>query len=608
MEVYMVFKNNMRPAFAGASANGQAPRSNVRNDAFMYDAGTTETDDFGTFSGGASANGSGAQGGRPHKTQKKKGSLNVGAVAIAVCAVVALILVCVLLVALIGGSKGGDIKYEKNTFISYQDSDGTWRVAANGNALRSFDGDVYLQPAADRSFAYIVESVEGLDGSESVNVYYTDGKNVEELATSATEVIALASLKPGVIWHDVDNGVMLYTEDAGEETLVRRDVDYTKDTSGSYTFKISADASTVAYNEFDEAKGVYRLCVWKDGTVNSNYQRNVFVEALSNDGSLVYVSGTKKDGFTQSLSAIPCADDNPSPVLLTDNFSYIVTMNTAGDELVVATTADATVSTSIISFNPKKLEETPEVTRILKGGVCYPISPDSSIAVFGTFADTYFKTNISLESLVTAEAPVFYVDKKFNSTKLSTYSGKFSPNGDYFYYIDKNERLKVIDLDDIDSGLTVADEVVDFEVTQKGNVYYLGDDERLVYYTVANDKAKTVASLVSDISMNVYSNTLYFTYIDGTSVYRSEESTKSEPAKIEGIVSVPYFADANAKKTFAAFWDEDNEEWKLMYTSNGKKFKSITTCEEIPGFTPPVPEAVVPQTPTGSDTTDTGEQ
>ncbi len=607
----MLFKNNMRPAFAGASASGQAPRRAVKNGAFMYDAGSSETDDFGTFSTGASTNNQAPQGGRPKKAPKKQGGLNGGAIAIAVVAVVALIIIGILAVALLGGN-GGDIKYASNSFISFEDSDGIWRVAANGKTLGMFDGEVEMTVAQDRSFAYVVETIDEGNGLVSKNIYYTDGKELITVANSVADVIDLATLEPGVIWLDNDNGVFYYTEkggDGNEEKLVRKqEVELTKDLSGNYTFCISADASTVAYNEYDSTKGNYSLVVYKDGSENTNYTRNMFVKELSNDGSLIYASVGKQD-LTQSLYVIPVADENSTSLhtLLTDNFASIVSMNTKGDELVVVTMTDATPSTSVIKFDTKKTENTPVITKICKGGVCVPKSSDADVAVFSTFADKYFEVQISLENLVDNVSPVYYLNKKYEPQRVSQYAGKFSPNGDYFYYIDKNAQLKVVDLTTSDmTSFTVAEDVVDFEVTQKGNVYFLGDDTRLMYYTFAKDSAKRVADNVQDISMNTYSNTLYYTYIDTYAVYCSKESTKSEVADIEGSVSgIPYFADSNSKKTFAAFYDNDNDEWKLLYTANGSKFKYIGTCETIPGFTPNILDSIVPEVPT-DPTTDTG--
>ncbi len=600
----MLFKNNIRPAFAGASAGGQAPRQAVKNDAFMYDAGSSETDDFGAFNTGASSNGGARKPARAPK-ERKSGGINIGAVVIAVVVVAALVLVGVLAVALLSGN-GKDVKYVNNSFISFEDSDGIWRVAANGKVLSDYEGDVELRIAEDRSFAYIIETIDEGNGLVSKNISYTDGKEIFDIATSVSDVLALASLEPGVIWLDTDNGILYYADD-NEETLVRKSDIASTMIGDRYTFQISADATTVAYNELDAAKGNYRLCVYKDGYESTNYTRNMFVEAVSNDGSLIYASVQKAD-LTNSLYVVPYNDGSEAAIntLLTDNFNSIIAMNTKGNELVVATSADATVSTSVITFNTKKMEELPVITRICKGAICTPKSSDPEVACFSTFADNYFEVQLSLESIVDNVAPVYYLNKDFETQRVSQYAGKFSPDGDYFYYIGKNSTLKQVDLksDDMTS-IDIAEEVVDFEITQKGNVYYLGDDTRLMYYTMSTDKSKRVADNVQDISMHTYSNTLYYTYIDTMAVYCSKESTKSEVADIEGSVSgVPYFANADCKKTFVAFYDSDNDEWKLLYTANGKKFKLVSTCETIPGFTANIFEDIIPEIPTGTDSSE----
>ena len=86
--------------------------------------------------------------------------------------------------------------------------------------------------------------------------------------------------------------------------------------------------------------------------------------------------------------------------------------------------------------------------------------------------------------------------------------------------------------------------------------------------------------------MHRYSNTLYFSIEDAETVYCSEEGGEKEQAKFDGITltGLPQFIDTNAKKNFVGVYDESNEEWKLFYTSNGKKFKAIANCEDILQF------------------------
>ncbi len=607
----MLLRNNMRPALAYANAGEHASKNAAKDHAFMYDAGTSDTDDFGAFSSGASTNHSNGGAKRPRNTKKKSGGLKLPYVAVAVVAVVAVVLLVVLAVSFLGGS-GKDIKYANNAFISYEDSDGIWRVAANGKILSDYEGDVELRVAADRSFAYIIETVDEGNGLVSKNISYTDGKDITEVAMGVADVLATATLEPGIVWLDNDNGVFRYTEKDGEEKLVRKqelEAIQNPYEGGKYTFCISADASTVAYNERKD-DGNYRLCVYKDGTESTNYQRNLFATAISNDGSLIYTYLPKDGGITKSLYVVPYKDNNNTALhaLLTDNFGRIIAMNTKGDELVVTTNVDVATTTSLITFDPKKPEDPAVITRIGKDAEFLPRAADTKIACFATFADKYFEAQPTVDNLT---GSVYYLSKKLETARVAPAYGKFSPDGDYFYYIDSKDQLKQVDLSSKKfSDMTVAEDVEQFEITQKGNLYFLGEDTRLMYYTLAKDTAKRVADNVNNISMHTYSNTLYYTYIDTLALYCSEESTKSEVAEIEGSTDgVPYFVNADCRKTFVIFYDSDNEECKLLYTSNGKKFKSITSCTYIPGFVPPVVDIPEISDPGETDTsgTDTSE-
>ena len=73
---------------------------------------------------------------------------------------------------------------------------------------------------------------------------------------------------------------------------------------------------------------------------------------------------------------------------------------------------------------------------------------------------------------------------------------------------------------------------------------------------------------------------------DAEAVYCSKEGGEKEQAKLDGITltGLPQFIDTNAKKNFVGVYDESNEEWKLFYTSDGKRFESVATCEKILQF------------------------
>ena len=210
-------------------------------------------------------------------------------------------------------------------------------------------------------------------------------------------------------------------------------------------------------------------------------------------------------------------------------------------------------------------------------------------------------------------SPVWYINKNYEISRVSKTAGKFDPDGNFFYTVNTAGNLTYIDLNDeerMSQKLPSAEGIVDFAVTQKGNVYWLADSGRLMFYDVSKDKNTLVTDSAEAISMYTYSNTLYFTMTDNEGVFCSEEGSKMEKASMGKIAvnGLPVFADPNSKNTFIGFYDAENDEWTLLYTSNGRTFKSLERWADVVGMAAPIGitdiiNTVVP--PTGSDTTGT---
>lgn len=571
----MFLKNNVRAAFAVASASGQASASKAKYDAFTYNEGASETDDFGSFSSGSSQSTGGQK--------KKHGGIKPAAIVIAAAALVVVILLIVLIVAVANSSSSRHVLYENNSFVSFCDGDGIYRVAANGKVVGEYENEVELVVSADRSFAYVLEESE-----DGIRIYVVDGKkNVTEITASpVSKVLATADMTPGVVWLDSDNGIYHCTLKRGEERITR-DIEETRALEDETYFHISADAETVVYTKYDSEKGVDYLCVYTDST-ETKFQKNMYPVAVSDDGSMIYAYG-QRDVATKSLYVLPFSDENDR-YLISDNFNSIIDISTKGNEIVFTTVGDtdSSISTYLVAFNIKKMDEVAQPTRIAKGYSFSPVSTDPRVARFSTFADCYFEADVSaLDLAIDKTAPVYYVNKNYEIRRISKFGGKFDPDGDYFYYTNNDGTLQRVALDDADAvAQKIAEDIEDFAVTQKGNLYWLDDASRLMYYNASKEKKTRISDNVESISMHDYSNTLYFAIADTVSIYTTEEGSAKETAKFDGsvVTGLPAFADANYKKTFAAFYDADNEEWRLFYTSNGSKFSSVAVCSELQGF------------------------
>jgi hypothetical protein len=235
----------------------------------------------------------------------------------------------------------------------------------------------------------------------------------------------------------------------------------------------------------------------------------------------------------------------------------------------------------------KKLDEEAQPAKIATGAVFAPISIKNDVARFDTFANTYFEARIPVIDIVNNECPVYFVDKKLTSRRISKFAGKFDPKGDYFYYINGDNNLLRVELGNEDSvSEKITEDIVDFAITQKGNVYWLDDTSRLMFYNTSKEKKTRIADNVDDISMYTYANTLYFTMSDAESIYTTEEGSDKDVAKLDsGSVSgLPNFVNPEYKKTFAAYYDTNNLEWVLYYTANGRTFKKIGVFDEIDGM------------------------
>jgi hypothetical protein len=310
----------------------------------MYDAGSSETEDFGAFASGGAARSN------PNQRKPRKKGIKASYIAVAVAAVVAVVLLLALVIA-VAGNSSGDIKYENNSFISFCDEDGIYSVAVNGKVIREFENEIELIVADDRSFAYIIESSE-----DGYRITITDGKKTTDITPSpVTKVLATASLTPGVVWLDADNGVYHYTEKRGEERITR-DIDLTLANTDNHFFRLSADGETVVYTRIDdENTAITHLCVYTDSS-ETKFQKNMYPVAISDDGSIIYAYASR-DGVTNSLYALPFNDEFDR-YLISENFLSIVALNADGDEVVFTTKseADSAITTYVASFNVKNGE------------------------------------------------------------------------------------------------------------------------------------------------------------------------------------------------------------------------------------------------------------
>lgn len=571
----MFFKNNKKSS--SAQSNAQSFEAKPREEA---GANYSDTDDFGTYNQPPKKAPQPQKQARPQqpRPQGSFGGFKRSSIIVAVVAVVAIIALIALVIAFISNS-GKDIKYENNVYISNCDEAGIWRVLYNGKVIGEYDNEIELIVAEDRSFAYIIEN-----GEEGYNVHIAKGKKVET-ATSApvTKVLTTATLSPAVVWLELDSGIYLYTDAHGEERITKDHASIKEDPSANgrynYVFHISADGSTVTYAQTDSETSEFYLYVYRDSVAVKSAKFLIPV-AISDDGKFVFGYGiSSKDLVTKAFYVVSGEDK----FLIDEGFDQVITLNTEGNEIVYTTNTETGIATYIYSFKPRKLDDSKEPTKV-GSGVCVPVYADPEIARASTFKKCYFER---IDGDDESSSPTYFVDRKYESTSICSFRGKFSSDGDYFYYLNKSGTLQRIELKDKShTPEKIAEDIVQFEITGKGNVYWLNDSGRLSFYNTAKQKTTRIADDAGSITMHVYSNTLYYTSTESLGVYTTKEGSSKELAKFGSVelVSLPTFTTPSYKKCYAAVWDVDNNRWNIFYTSNGRTFKQVASCLDIPGI------------------------
>ena len=583
----MFLKNNAHPAYATAGSAGSAEQSHrVAFSSATFAAGS-EADDVSAFGFGAGASKENAPRSnnppprrRPPQQKRRKDNrpLYIGIAAAAA-------FVLVLLLIIIGvASSDKNIEMEDNAYLAFE-KDGSYSVSVNGTVIEeAFEGEVTVRPAADRSFAYVVE-----ENSDGYRVFLLKGKKLELITMSPViSVLAYADYEPGIVYEVEDKRVNIYTEKYGEDRITSNPNGYDMDELG---FIISGDASTVIYTQpNDKNPNLTDVRLYRNGEENQKISQNVTPVALSIDGSYVYISGTTQNSTARRLYYINTEDEEYEPIVVgkEGNFTGIISMSVSGEEVIYYTEEGTETATYIYSMNRKNKEDDVNPSVKVGRGIYKPLLPGKEIACFETFQKCY------LEGYVTPYATddellcaTYFVDKKYTALRVATALGQFSDDGEYFYYIsNEDDTLMQVDLgtDSFDRNRILGDVAVqDFAITAKGNLYFLNDEGKLSHRKLSASKNTPISLDVESISMMDSSNTLFFMEKDSNIIYSTKEGSEKEIAKFDGVqlTALPEFVNPEIKRTYAIV-NDDAEGYCIYYTSNAKSFKRIVIgCEEI---------------------------
>lgn len=564
----MFLNNHMRPVLSGVGTQPNPMlHGNSKRDAFAF-SGASETEDFNAFQN-AGQDGS-FQRQPSRRPNSSRGGWNKKLIILIAVAAVAVILLAAIVALAVTRDKS--ITYEDNAYIAFADEEGNYRVAVNGTILDfEFEGDVEVIPSADYSFAYVTDQT-----TDGVNLYVLEGKELTLVTLSPVqEILSYASLKPGAIYRDDRGRHYLYSEKVGDVSIGKNVINCL----------LSGDASTIVYTKTDNKNPAETdLVLFHDDNTEETIGSNCLPVALSNYGDYLYVSSVNTEDGASSLYFYETKNQDGimTEVPSSDGFTSVTAINRKGTEIIFTTTnAELKVSSSL--FRLKK-----EETTYLAGALLGIQAVDPDISIYDSFADTYF-SGMLVSDKGTAY-PTYHLNKKFECIKIANYSGKFSNDGKYFYFINNEGQLREMDLNDENRAQSkVFDGVVDFAITEKGNIYALNDENTLRFYQRSANKRPRISDEATKISMYNFANTVYFTEQgdENVNVFASEEGSAKEICKFGStqINNIPYFTNPNSKKTYAVYYDNDTDTLALYYTTNGKRFKLVTQdCGSVAGM------------------------
>ncbi|MBQ8140469.1 MAG: hypothetical protein IJ038_02095 [Clostridia bacterium] len=560
----MFYKNNHRLATAAAGAASDNALGRGLNDGILFNSATSETDDFNAFDSTAETARPKKAPQKTPKSPKKKASfdLNLKTILIAAASLVVFILLIVIIVAIVN-SNSKNITAENNTYVSYE-SNGLYYLAMNGSTVGTeFENEISVTPAADNSFAYVLENT-----ADGYNVFILQKKELMQIVPNpVTEIIALAEYKPGVIYKE--NEQIYFYADENEERL-------TKDpTAGN--FVISPDASAVAYTRAKEDNvNEFKLYLYVDG-MTTDYASNMYPVAVSNGGKYLYSYGIMDDYVSKKLYVIIPEDDDKKEIA--SAFNSLTYMNIKGDEIVYSIgSAEAGYRSYIYSI---KKDESFKIG----AGICKPLIADPSVVALSSLKEVFMENTFVTD---TSSSATYYVDKKYSSDTISKFNGQLNQDENMFFYINSDDTLYYIDLDDKNrTPNRLTSDVQSFIVTAKDNVYCLDTENTLKFCKTSTRKTRTVANDVVAMSMNDYSNILYFQILDDVKVYSTEEGPGKEIAEFgrSEVQTPPVFIDGGQKRSFACVQDSATSLYDIYYTSTGKTYKLVAEdCSSINGW------------------------
>ena len=603
----MLFKNNPTPAVAHAGYQESKSESSPKKIDGISFMGEQE-DDFQSY---ASNPNGGAKKKAHQKSSPKKGAPSKKERVVprsnkrfmpfvyAIIAIIAVIIVIAIVVAIIN-APGSNMEKSDTVYIHYQDAEGNWRIAVDGEELEyKFVNEISLEVADNNNFAYISEKLD----SGNLKIYILEDEELISSEREIKEVLKKSPLTPCVIYKAADmNGIFCFKGENDDNTVTGNenasDFVIVPDGSAVYftTPAVAADGTTTIALQQYKGANLKQIALGYIPLKTSAENEYVYVTTPSRRG-FAYFDVSDEDEFTfkqiQDITSYIYEDG-------------ITAINVDGDQVILATLApDQTVSSYFYEIGD-------DAATSIGTGVFKSVHYDPEVLFEDSLLDSYFEVQnfyVDNENTQNPEqgtsqtAPnnvTCFINSKVECVQVAPTTGKFSPDGKYFYYIDAiSKSLKRVSLSskkfDKHENMPPNGEITDFYITQKSDLYVLVKESNkdnvlsLYFVDASTSPSPELLSVKVDVgSVAIAVNTLYYaestTDSNGTistQVYSSTSGSKGDVAEFEDYTPnlAPEISMGSGNLGYAVFNTGENS--KIFYTSGGKSFDFLCDARPI---------------------------
>lgn len=435
------------------------------------------------------------------------------------------------------------------------------------------DGEVMVQYDNKKIIRTGIEAKD-IDGQQ----VSLDG-NVVAFLTDENQLVVVKGKKAAVVADDVKkfslsvygDGIGFTTEnDEGETTLKLLKVGKKKaktvcdDIKGS-SFDLSPDGKSMAYFREDGEKT--ELMYFNGSKSKRITSSDVDLVGLSNKGKYIYVTGKNDEGTTYLFSYN--ARGNKKKIGECTPLGFIF-----NEDRTQVMFFDGTIDLGGIDVKTYFSKKGKEATRI-SSGMAVPMLPGNCTS-HNSLSSVTFPTDDLINKVYQVEKDgqtnIWLLKKNVDKSKKlasNVYDAKLDARGDYVYFCNKDQNLKVLKVSHgdraSDKAKLIAEEVENYVVTSdRKKVYFISDDALCSVNGKSGKGKKTIASegVGSELLLN-QKDICYYT-VDGD-VYACSNGRR-------GKMVVAEYEEMYASPNGIVYVETDEA---IFATKTAKKLKKI---------------------------------